>query len=107
MAKTELQGVLELVVLKTLAISGMSHGYEIAQRIGRASSELLRVEEGSLYPALHRMEERGWVVSKWQLTETKRKAKCYRITRSGWKRLREAQESFEQMVKGVRGVLRQ
>jgi PadR family transcriptional regulator PadR len=74
--------------------------------IQRVSDELLRVEEGSLYPALHRMEQSGWINSEWALTETNRKAKYYRLTSAGRKQLQEAEKSFEQLVRGVRAILR-
>src|SRR6202034_4015905 len=106
MAKNDLQGSLDLLVLKTLSQMGELHGYGIVLHIQRASDELLSVEEGSLYPALHRMEQSGWVTSHWGLTETKRKAKFYRLTVAGRKQLKEAEESFEQLVKGVRAMLR-
>ena len=106
MAKNDLQGTLDLLVLKTLLQMGSLHGYGIVLHIQRASDELLSVEEGSLYPALHRMEQSGWVTSQWALTETKRKAKYYRLTSAGRKQLKEAEESFEQLVKGVRAMLR-
>lgn len=106
MAKYDLQGSLDLLVLKTLSQRGKLHGYGIVQHIQRASSELLLVEEGSLYPALHRMEQSGWVASEWALTETGRRAKYYRLTAAGRKRLARAEKDFEDLVKGVRGVLR-
>jgi PadR family transcriptional regulator PadR len=106
MAKNDLQGTLDLLVLKTLAHNGSLHGYGIVLHIQRASDELLRVEEGSLYPALHRMEQSGWILSEWALTETNRKAKYYKLTAQGRRQLREAEESFDQLVKGVRAVLR-
>ena len=106
MAKNDLQGTLDLLVLKTLAQNGSLHGYGIVLHIQRASDELLRVEEGSLYPALHRMEQSGWILSEWALTETNRKAKYYKLTAQGRRQLREAEESFDQLVKGVRAVLR-
>lgn len=106
MAKNDLQGSLNLLVLKTLAQRGRLHGYGIVLHIQRASDELLQVEEGSLYPALHRMEQSGWVRSEWALTETKRKAKYYRLTAAGWKQLQRAEEDFEQLVKGIRAMLR-
>ena len=106
MAKNDLQGSLDLLILKTLSQTRELHGYGIVLHIQRASDELLAVEEGSLYPALHRMEQSGWVRSEWRLTETSRKAKYYRLTAAGQKELRNAQESFEQLVKGVRAVLR-
>jgi transcriptional regulator len=106
MARYDLQGSLDLLVLKTLSQRGKLHGYGIVQHIQRASSELLLVEEGSLYPALHRMEQSGWVASAWALTETNRRAKYYRLTVAGRKRLGQAEKDFEDLVKGVRGVLR-
>jgi transcriptional regulator len=106
MAKNDLQGTLDLLVLKTLAQIGELHGYGIVLHIQRASEELLRVEEGSLYPALHRMEQSGWISSEWALTETNRKAKYYKLTAAGRKQLQGAQESFDQLVKGVRTLLR-
>ena len=72
----------------------------------RASNELLQVEEGSLYPALHRMEQNGWIQSEWALTETKRRAKYYKLTALGRRQLEQAQKSFDELVKGVRAVLR-
>jgi transcriptional regulator len=106
MAKNDLQGTLDLLVLKTLANAGAMHGYGIVLHIQRASDELLRVEEGSLYPALHRMEQSGWISSEWMLTETNRKAKYYKLTAQGRRHLAQAEESFDQLVKGVRAVLR-
>jgi len=75
------------------------------QHIQRASAELLRVEEGSLYPALHRMEQSGWIKAEWALTETKRRARYYRLTAAGRRALQQAEENFEQLVKGVRAVM--
>ena len=106
MARNDLQGSLDLLVLKTLAQRGKLHGYGIVQHIQIASEELLQVEEGSIYPALHRMEQSGWIDSEWAMTETNRKAKYYKLTASGRKQLREAEESFEVLVKGVRAMLR-
>jgi PadR family transcriptional regulator, regulatory protein PadR len=106
MAKNDLQGALDLLVLKTLANTGSLHGYGIVLHIQRASDELLRVEEGSLYPALHRMEQSGWIASEWALTDTNRRAKYYKLTAAGRRQLEAAQESFDQLVKGVRAVLR-
>ena len=106
MARNDLQGSLDLLVLKTLSQTGELHGYGVVLHIQKASDELLQVEEGSLYPALHRMEQSGWIRSEWKLTETGRKAKYYRLTADGRKQLLEAEESFEQLVKGVRAVLR-
>lgn len=106
MAKNDLQGTLDLLVLKTLAQQGSLHGYGIVLHIERVSDELLRVEEGSLYPALHRMEQAGWIAAEWAMTETNRRAKYYKLTAQGRRQLREAEEGFEQLVKGVRAVLR-
>jgi len=106
MAKNDLQGTLELLVLKSLSHTGSLHGYGIVLHIQRASDELLRVEEGSLYPALHRMEQNGWIASEWALTETNRKAKYYKLTAVGRKQLQEAEKNFEHLVKGVRAILR-
>lgn len=106
MAKNDLQGTLDLLVLKTLSQTGNLHGYGIVVHIQRASDELLSVEEGSLYPALHRMEQRGWIASEWALTETSRKAKYYRLSPAGRKHLLEAEKNFEHLVKGVRAILR-
>ena len=106
MAKNDLQGTLDLLILKTLSQVGFLHGYGIVLHIQKASGELLQVEEGSLYPALHRIEQQGWIASEWALTETNRKAKYYRLTAAGRKQLRKAEEDFAQLVKGVSTVLR-
>jgi transcriptional regulator len=106
MAKNDLQGTLDLLVLKTLSQVKELHGYGIVLHIQRASDELLRVEEGSLYPALHRMEQGRWISSTWAMTETNRRAKYYKLTAVGRKQLQEAEESFEQLVKGIRAMLR-
>ena len=87
MAKTDLQGTLDLLVLKTLAYNGALHGYGIVLHIQSASNELLRVEEGSLYPALHRMEETGWIRAEWAPKETGRRTRLYQLTAAGKKRL--------------------
>jgi len=106
MAKNDLQGSLDLLVLKTLSQTGALHGYGIVLHIQRASNDLLRVEEGSLYPALHRMEQSGWIRAEWALTESGRRAKYYKLSVAGRRQLEQAEESFEQLVKGVRAVLR-
>lgn len=106
MSRSDLQGSLDLLVLKTLSQRGKLHGYGIVLHIQKASDDLLQVEEGSLYPALYRMEQKGWIQAEWALTETNRKAKYYRLTASGRKQLQQAEQSFEQMVKGVRAMLR-
>jgi transcriptional regulator len=106
MARNDLQGSLDLLVLKTLSQRGELHGYGIVLHIQRASNELLQVEEGSIYPALHRMEQSGWINSEWALTETNRRAKYYKLTAAGRKQMQDAEEGFEQLVKGVRAMLR-
>ena len=102
----KLQGTLELLVLKTLGARGPLHGYAITSRIQQASAELLRVEEGSLYPALHRMEQAGWVRGSWGVTEKNREARFYTITASGRKQLATEEESWARLTEGVRRVLR-
>ncbi|MGO4212077.1 PadR family transcriptional regulator [Terriglobus sp. 2YAB30_2] len=106
MAKNDLQGTLDLLVLKTLSQVREMHGYGIVAHIQQASDDLLRVEEGSLYPALHRMEQQGWIAADWAMTETNRKAKYYKLTAAGRKRLQEEEKNFEHLVKGVRAILR-
>ncbi len=106
LAKNDLQGTLDLLILKSLAQLGPTHGYGIVLHIGRVSDELLRVEEGSLYPALHRMELSGWVRSEWALTETNRKAKFYTLTAPGRKQLVAAEKNWELVVKGVQAVMK-
>jgi PadR family transcriptional regulator PadR len=106
MARNDLQGSLDLLVLKTLSQVGPLHGYGIVLHIQKASDALLNVEEGSLYPALHRMEQSGWIHAEWALTDTGRKAKYYKLNPVGRKQLEEAEKSFEQLVKGIRAMLR-
>jgi transcriptional regulator len=100
-----LQGTLDMLVLKTLKASGPLHGYAITAHIQRASSELLRVEEGSLYPALHRMEQSGWVRAAWGVTEKNRQARFYTLTAAGRRQLAREQEGWERLTEGVRLVL--
>jgi PadR family transcriptional regulator PadR len=101
-----LQGTLGLLVLKTLDTQGPMHGYAITAHIQRVSSELLRVEEGSLYPALHRMEQDGWVRASWGTTDKNRQARFYSLTALGRKQLADEQESWARLTEGVRRVLR-
>src|SRR5215831_16355414 len=88
------QAALELLILKTLATTGPQHGFGIALHIDEASSALLRVEEGSLYPALYRLEKAGVVDAEWTVTENGRRARVYRLTRAGRKRLKEIEDSW-------------
>lgn len=101
-----LQGTLALLVLKTLSAQGRMHGYAITGHIQRASGELLRVEEGSLYPALHRMEQDGWVKADWGTTEKNRQARFYALTADGERQLAQEQESWNRLTTGVASVLR-
>jgi transcriptional regulator len=100
-----LQGTLALLVLKTLATRGKMHGYAITTHIQRASAELLRVEEGSLYPALHRMEQDGWLRAEWGMTEKNRQARFYTLTAAGRAQLEAEQESWARLSEGVGRVL--
>jgi len=100
-----LQGTLDLLVLKTLN-RGPHHGYGIAADIQSISDDLLRVDEGSLYPALHRMEQHGWIVAEWRTTSNNRRARLYSLTRAGRKRLDDEQAQWERLMKGVGKVLR-
>jgi transcriptional regulator len=106
MAKNDLQGALDLLILKSLSQLGSMHGYGILMHIRRVSAELLIVEEGSLYPALHRLEQNGWTRANWALTEYGRKAKWYALTRLGREQLASREENWAQVVKGVDAVLR-
>ena len=101
-----LQGTLVLLVLKALASNKRMHGYAITTHIQLVSAELLRVEEGSLYPALHRMEQHGWLRSEWGVTEKNRDARFYSITSKGRKELALEQESWARLTEGVGRVLR-
>ena len=101
-----LQGTLVLLVLKTIAAQGRMHGYAITSHIQRVSAELLRVEEGSLYPALHRMAQDGWLRAEWGTTEKNRQARFYTITPAGKKQLEMEEESWARLREGVQRVLR-
>lgn len=101
-----LQGTLTLLVLKTLETHGACHGYRLCGHIQSASTDLLRVEEGSLYPALHRMEQDGWLRSSWALSEKGRRAKFYELTKRGRAQLATEKESWERLTTGVALVLR-
>lgn len=105
MAKNDLQGALDLLILKTLSQLGAMHGYGILAHIEEVSDALLTVEEGSLYPALHRMEQSGWVRAEWAMTEASRKAKFYTLTAAGRKQLAAREKNWEQVVRGVAAVL--
>ena len=99
-----MQGTLELLILKTLTREHM-HGYGIAQRIHEAVDDLLKVEDGSLYPALYRMEERGWIASEWGASENNRRAKFYKLTRAGRQQLAAQSVNWERISQAVTRVL--
>ena len=101
-----LQGTLALLILKTLASGKRMHGYAITTRIQEVSAQLLRVEEGSLYPALHRMEQDGWIHAEWGITEKNREARFYSLTPLGRKQLAAEEESWKRLTDGVGRVLR-
>ena len=100
-----LQGTLDLLVLKTLAI-GAAHGHTIANAIALRSEEVLQVEHGSLYPALHRLEDRGWILSFWGTSENNRRARYYRLTPLGRARLAEQTTRWDEIVRAVNRILR-
>jgi transcriptional regulator len=100
------QTAIDLLVLTILSKRGPSHGYGIANAIQELSEEALRIEEGSLYPALHRMEEAGWITAEWTVTENKRRARIYQISRAGKKQLAAETERWNGFSAGVAMVLR-
>jgi len=100
-----LQGTLDLIVLQTLRAMGPLHGYGIAMRIQQVSEDLLKLNQGTLYPALLRLEQKGWISSKWGVSENNRKAKFYSLTRSGKKQLAAEAESWERMASVISRLL--
>ena len=100
-----LQGTLDLLILQTL-ILGAAHGHTIAHVIEHRSDEVLQVEHGSLYPALHRLEDRGWIASFWGTSENNRKARYYRLTPKGRKQLAQQTGRWEQLVRAINRVLK-
>jgi transcriptional regulator len=101
-----LQGTLDLLVMKTLDSMGPMHGFGIAQRIQQVSDDLLQLNQGTLYPALLRIEQRGWIASKWGVSENNRKAKYYSLTHAGRKQLEQEVESWDRMSAVINRVLR-
>lgn len=101
-----LQGTLDLLVLKTLDSMGPMHGFGIAIRIQQVSEDLLQLNQGTLYPALLRLEQRGWIASKWGVSENNRKAKYYWLTRAGRKQLEQEAESWDRMSAMINRVLK-
>jgi transcriptional regulator len=100
------QGTLPLLILRTLA-TGPNHGFAIARRIQQVSNDVLKVEEGSLYPALHRLEVQGWIDSEWRATENNRNAKYYRLTRAGRKQLQREAARWNAIADAIAAVLRE
>jgi len=100
-----LQGTLDLLILKTLT-RGKQHGYGIAVHIQQVSNEALRVEEGSLYPALHRIEQEGWIRAEWGVSENNRRAKFYELTAAGRRQLAAEEKKWAKLTEGVASVLR-
>ena len=101
-----LQGTLALLILRTLASNKRMHGYAITGHIQKVSDDLLRVEEGSLYPALHRMEQDGFIRAEWGVTEKNRDARFYSLTAKGRQQLQQEQESWARLTEGVARVIR-
>jgi transcriptional regulator len=100
-----LQGTLDLLILKTLGL-GPQHGWAISQRIQQISDDALRVNQGSLYPALHRLEEQGWVASEWGTSESNREAKFYQLTRAGLRQLEVETANWERVSSGIAKILK-
>lgn len=100
-----LQGTLDLLILKVVSLEPM-HGWAIAQRIRQLSKDVLRVNQGALYPALHRLEHQAWIESTWGESENNRRAKYYALTKAGRERLGAEEQSWDRLSMGVRGVLK-
>ena len=99
-----LQGTLDMLVLKALSLGPM-HGYGVGQRIQQISDDVLRVEEGSLYPALYRIEQQGWIESEWGVSENNQRAKFYKLTRKGRKQLQIEEENWDRLAGAVFKVM--
>jgi transcriptional regulator len=102
--KDLLQGTLDVLILKTLK-AGPDHGWSIAQRIRQVSQDVLQVNQGSLYPALHRLEEQGWIASSWGVSDTNRQAKFYRLTRAGERHLARETASWAELSVAISRIL--
>ena len=98
------QGTLDLLILRTLAL-GPQHGWAISERVQQVSSDVLRIQQGSLYPALHRLERRGWIKAEWGTSENNRRAKYYELTRSGKKQLEVETDSWRKLATAVAQIL--
>ena len=99
-----LQGTLDLLILRTL-LAGRAHGHAIAKHIQRTSEDLLQVETGSLYPALHRLDAKGWIVASWELSDKGKRARVYRLTRDGRKQLAAEQTKWERFSRAMRLIV--
>jgi PadR family transcriptional regulator PadR len=99
------QGTLDLLILRTLSL-GPQHGWAISERVQQVSDDVLRVQQGSLYPALHRLERRGWIKAKWGVSENNRRAKYYELTKTGYKQLEVEKDAWEKLTAAVSQVLR-
>ena len=99
------QGTLDMLVLQTLLL-GPAHGHTIAHAIERGSEDVLQIEHGSLYPALHRLTQQGWITSEWQMSENNQRARYYNLTKAGRKQLNEDEANWERLSSAVRRVLR-
>ncbi|MGA7318469.1 MAG: PadR family transcriptional regulator [Silvibacterium sp.] len=98
------QGTLDLLILRTLSMAPQ-HGWAISERVQQVSSDVLKIQQGSLYPALHRLERRGWIKARWGLSENNRRAKYYELTRAGQKQLEVETESWRRLTTAVAQVL--
>src|SRR5690348_2737475 len=98
------QGTLDLLILRTLSL-GPQHGWAISERVQQISNDVLRIQQGSLYPALHRLERRGWIKARWGISENNRRAKYYELTKSGRKRLEVEKEAWVKLTTAMAQVL--
>src|SRR6202050_835386 len=99
------QGTLDLLILRTVSL-GPQHGWAISERVQQVSGEVLRIQQGSLYPALHRLERRGWIKARWGTSDNNRRAKYYELTKSGRKQLAIEQDSWEALTAAIAQVLK-
>jgi len=98
------QGTLDLLILRTLSV-GPQHGWAISERVQQVSSDVLRIQQGSLYPALHRLERRGWIKARWGTSDNNRRAKYYELTRAGRKQLEVETDSWQKLTAAVAQIL--
>jgi PadR family transcriptional regulator, regulatory protein PadR len=99
------QGTLDLLILRTLSV-GAQHGWAISERVQQVSGDVLRIQQGSLYPALHRLERRGWIKARWGTSDNNRRAKYYELTKSGQKQLATEQDAWQALTAAVAQVLK-